>query len=158
VPFATSILVPTDLSPASHAALDEAARISRECGAKVTVLHVFDAGPWALPPSVSNPESTLRRIVEEATGAAQSVLLALRERYFPGDPNVMLRTVEHSSAAQAICNCARDWGADLIVIASHGRTGPSSPGGVGSVSDKVVRGAGCRVLVVPSRDPQDFAH
>jgi nucleotide-binding universal stress UspA family protein len=158
VPFAASILVPTDLSPASHAALDEAARIARECGAKVTVLYVFDAGPWALPPSVQNPENTLRRMVEEATGAAQSVLLALRERYFGGDASVQLRTVEHSSAAQAICSCAREWGSDLIVIASHGRTGPSSPGGVGGVSDKVVRGAGCRVLVVPSRDPHDFAH
>jgi nucleotide-binding universal stress UspA family protein len=158
VPFATSILVPTDLSPASHAALDEAARIARESQAKVTLLHVFDAGPWVLPPTVANPESMLRRMVEEATGAAQSVLLALRERYFGGDSNVLLRIIEHQSAAQAICTCAREWGADLIVIASHGRTGPSSPGGVGSVSEKVVRGALCRVLVVPSRDPQNFAH
>jgi nucleotide-binding universal stress UspA family protein len=162
VQFAASILVPTDLSPASHAALNETARLLRFSPAKVTLLYVFDAGPWTLPPSVanrvSNPESTLRRMLEEANGAAYSVLLGLKERYLQGYPDIALRTLEHASAAQAISTCARDWGADLIVIASHGRTGPEASAAVGSVTEKVVRSAPCRVLVVPSRDPADFAH
>lgn len=157
VPFAASILVPTDLSPASHAALAETARMVQAEPCKVILLHVFDAGPYPLPP-VANPESMLRRMREEATGAAQSVLHSLRERFFAGIPGVELRIVEHTSAAQAICVGARDWGVDLIVVASHGRTGPAQAVGVGSVTEKIVRSAGCRVLVVPTRDPKDFAH
>jgi nucleotide-binding universal stress UspA family protein len=154
VPFATSILVPTDLSPASHAALFEAARIARETQARVTVLYVFDAGPFPLPPTVANPESLLRSMAEEANGAAQSVLLGLRDRYFPG-LDVSLRTAENTSAAQAICALARELSADLIVLSSQGRT---AAGGVGSVTEKVVRTADMRVLVVPSRDPAELAH
>lgn len=149
------MLVATDLSPASHAAVAEGARIARETGARVTLLYVFDTGQWALPPDV--PQSTLRRIADEATGAAMSVLGAMRERYYTGLPDVELRTAEHSSAAQAICTCARSWGVDLIIVGSHGRTGPSFSV-IGSVTEKVVRAAPSRVLVVPCRDAADFAH
>jgi nucleotide-binding universal stress UspA family protein len=158
VQFTTSILVPTDLSPASHAALAEAARLARAAACKVTLLYVLDTGSWVPPPSVTNPESMLRRMIEEANGAAHSVLSALREHFFAGLPDVQLRTLEHTSAALAICQCARDFACDLIVIASHGRAGPVPAGGVGSVTEKVVRAAECRVLVVPSGRVSEIAH
>jgi nucleotide-binding universal stress UspA family protein len=158
VPFASSVLVPTDLSPASHAAIAEAARLARAEACKITLLYVLDTEKWVPPPSVTNAESMLRRMVEEANGAAHSVLAALREHFFAGLSQVEVRTLEHASAALAICQCAREWGADLIVIASHGRAGAVPPGGVGSVTEKVVRAAECRVLVVPSARPSEIAH
>lgn len=157
MPFASSVLVPTDLSPASHAAIAEAARLARSEACKITLLYVLDTGTWVPPASVQNPESMLRRMVEEANGAAHSVLSALREHFLSGLPHVEVRTLEHASAALAICQCAREWGADLIVIASHGRAAvPAS--GVGSVTEKVVRAAECRVLVVPSGRASEVAH
>ncbi len=155
--FASSILVPTDLSPASFAGLAEAARIARAAPCTVFLVSVLEAGPWVLPPSVSNRESTLRRILEEASGAVQSVLASLQQHYFTGLGDVHARTVQHASAAQAICACAEQWGVDLVVLSSHGRSGPGASQ-IGGVTEKVVRGAHCRVLVVPAQKSEALAH
>jgi nucleotide-binding universal stress UspA family protein len=153
-------LVATDLSPASYAALFEAARIARLCTEipRVALLHVFDIAPLRLlQQDATLSESTLRRIAEEANGAAHSVLLSLRARFFAGQKEVDVATVEHDGTAAGICAIASERGADLIVMASHGRAGRSSATH-GSVTAKVVRAATCRVLVVPSDDPQLHAH
>ena len=62
--------------------------------------------------------------------------------------SVDLVTVEHASAPLAICDYADKHGVDLIVIGTHGRTGMTRLM-IGSVAEKVVRHAGCAVLVVP---------
>ena len=49
--------------------------------------------------------------------------------------------------ADAIIDFAREKGADLIAMSTHGRTGPSR-WFLGSVADRVVRGAGVPVLLV----------
>jgi nucleotide-binding universal stress UspA family protein len=49
--------------------------------------------------------------------------------------------------ADAIIEFARDKKADLIAMSTHGRTGPSR-WFLGSVADRVVRGAGVPVLMV----------
>jgi nucleotide-binding universal stress UspA family protein len=165
VPFATSLLVATDLSPASYAALAEAARIaalsSKSLGAEplpVRLLHVFDVAPFRLlPPDATLSESTLRRIAEEANGAAYSVLLGLCARFFQGLARVEIQIVEHDGAAAGICASAQAPAVDLIVMASHGRSGRSASAH-GSTTAKVVRGAPCRVLVVPSDDPESHTH
>ena len=165
MPFATSILVATDLSPASYAALAETARIAALCAKSlgteplpVRLLHVFDVAPFRLLPADARlPASTLRRIAEEANGAAHSVLLGLCGRFFQGLPRLDVHIVEHDGAAAGICASAQSLGADLIIMASHGRSGRSAAAH-GSTTAKVVRGAPCRVLVVPSDDPESHTH
>lgn len=51
------------------------------------------------------------------------------------------------SPGRAICDRAKDWKADLIMVGSHGRTGISEMM-LGSVSNHVTHHAGCSVLVV----------
>lgn len=156
--FAASILVPTDLSPSSYEALAEAARLATIDGARVRLLHVFDVSPFRLfPQDAPLSPSTLRRIAEEANGAAQSVLLALKLRFFQGLPAVEVVTAEHEGVAGGICASAREAAADLIVMASHGRDGRASTAH-GSVTAKVVRSAPCRVLVVPSGAAESQTH
>lgn len=159
------MLVATDLSPASYAALAEAARIAalsaKNLGTEpipVRVLHVFDVAPFrSLPADATLPSSTLRRIAEEANGAAHSVLLGLCGRFFQGLTKVEIQIVEHDGAAAGICESARANAVDLIVMASHGRSGRAASTH-GSTTAKVVRGAPCRVLVVPSDDPESHTH
>lgn len=165
MPFASSILIATDLSPASFAALVEAARIAQLCEQartpetpRLTLLHVFDIGPFRqLPRDATLSEGTLRRISEEANGAAHSVLLGLRARFFQGRREIEVATIEHDGAAAGICASASERGSDLILMASHGRSGRGSAAH-GSVTAKVVRAAPCRVLVVPSEDAERHAH
>lgn len=164
MPFAASILVATDLSSASYAALAEGARVAALGASQVCMLHVFDVSALhLLPPELS--ENTLRRIAEEANGAAHSVLSNLRARFFASLPgsNIELRIVEHEGAAAGICASALALGVDLIVVGSaaapakYGRSGRARSA-LGSVTEKVVRGAHCRVLVVPSEDPESHTH
>lgn len=156
--FADSILVPTDLSAASYAALSEAARLSLREGSRVTLLHVFDVAPFRLLPQDGTlSESTLRRIAEEANGAAHTVLLNLRARFFSGVRDVEVAILQHDGAAAGVCAAAKNVGADLIVITSHGRGGRAGTG-LGSVTANIVRSAPCRVLVVPSDDPESHTH
>ena len=47
-----------------------------------------------------------------------------------------------------LVDCAENEAVDLIVMSSHGRSGLSRMP-IGSVTDKILRGAPCPVLVVP---------
>jgi len=122
----------------------------------VRLLYVFDVSTFNLPQDSVKSESTLRRMAEEATGAACSVMSSLRERFFEGLPGVDMATLEYEGAGAGICAVAEQSGADLIVISSHGRSGRQ--GSIGGVAEKVVRTAHCRVLVVPSFESGRQAH
>ncbi|HLF70599.1 MAG TPA: universal stress protein [Dehalococcoidia bacterium] len=60
-------------------------------------------------------------------------------------------SVSYGPAAACILNDADHFGADLIVISTHGRSGVSR-WRLGSVADKVIRSAECATLVVGPRD------
>jgi nucleotide-binding universal stress UspA family protein len=55
--------------------------------------------------------------------------------------------VEEGDPKSTILDTARDWGADLIVLGSHGRKGLEHFL-MGSVSEAVARHAGCSVEIV----------
>ncbi|MGF1491191.1 MAG: universal stress protein [Microcoleaceae cyanobacterium] len=65
-------------------------------------------------------------------------------------------SVQHKCApfrnnpAAEICRQADDWGADLIIVGRHGRTGLAEAF-MGSVSNYVVHHAHCSVLVVQQK-------
>jgi nucleotide-binding universal stress UspA family protein len=129
-----------DFSEPSRLALSEAARLARDDGASLTVLHVREAprpAPEVLyaPPLAWQDESTPAELEEWRTEAE-------RIREGPVDSVLLGQPV-----APAITAFARETGVDLIVLSSHGRTGLARVV-VGSVAEAVVRTAPCPVLVV----------
>jgi universal stress protein A len=143
-----SILVPTDFSPASALALDAAALLAKQFSARVTLLHVFDATPFTLyggpigAPGVSGVGPDIEaRIHGELTRA--------RDEHFAG-LNAETALVLSTSPSEAICELAKKIGADMIVIATHGRTGLTHLL-IGSVAERVVRHAPCPVLTLRSK-------
>ena len=56
-------------------------------------------------------------------------------------------TVRDGAARDLILDCAAEWRPDLIVMGSHGRTGIDRLV-LGSVSESIVRHAGCSVEIV----------
>ena len=83
----------------------------------------------------------------------QAAEAALRGMVAACDPNVTPTIViEHQGfPAEAILGAAAAEGVDLIVIASHGRSGMTR-WMLGSVAEKVSRVADVPVLIVPARD------
>src|SRR5688572_27705803 len=140
------ILVPTDFGEAADAALNYARALAKNFDASIDVLHVAEdasARMFAGEVYVAVPP-TLQRDIEEAARRQ------LDQRTIDNDPEPLpvRRVVIASNApAMAIVNYAKETSIDLIVMGTHGR-GPVAHLLMGSVAERVVRLAGCPVLVV----------
>ena len=139
-----NILVATDFSAASDAALMYGREIARTFGSTLHVLHVNEN--LFLRPSPADPyalASTAERLLNEQLTADDRSALHAR---------AVLETSDQP--ADAITACARHSGIDLIVMGTHGR-GAMAHLLMGSVAERVVRTAPCPVLTV--RHPEhDF--
>ena len=135
------ILVPTDFSEASKDALPYAIGIAHETGVPLTLAHVVYTPPRAelLVYGVIIEEKLL--MVE-----ARKQLDAFRQREIPADiqgPSVVLK----GHPWEEITHLAAEQTFDLIVIATHGRSGLKHLW-FGSTAENVVRHAPCAVLTV----------
>jgi universal stress protein A len=141
------ICCPIDFSDGSRVALELAARLVREGGGGLTLLHVTETawpgsgGPFSPPPHATekDAEAQLAGWTAEAERLAGSAI-----------SSVMLS----SPVAAAIVGFARDDASDVIVMSSHGRTGFRRLV-LGSIAEAVVREAPCPVLLV--RRPESAA-
>jgi nucleotide-binding universal stress UspA family protein len=136
-----TIIAPTDFSDASFTALEYAVRFARAADGTVVVPHILH-----------NPMSDEFRIeghrvpFAEVKSKAEEHLAALRQDKLAGYPKCVMQ-VEVGDPYSEIMNIARQQKADLIVIATHGRTGLQHLI-MGSVAEKIIRHAPCPVFVV----------
>jgi universal stress protein A len=128
-----TLLHPTDLTDASRHAFDMACDIARARSARVVVLHVVPPpNPHVAEVAIGNPLAGLREIAPD---------LPIDTRVEKGDPvGVILRTAEETKC-------------DLIVMGTHGHTGPSHWFSA-HVVDGVVQRAACAVLTMRSPFPE----
>jgi nucleotide-binding universal stress UspA family protein len=157
VPAIHRILVPTDFSPSARAALEYAAFLASRFGASLDVLHVSEppgyVGPDTLAFLPHAGERPRGPAPDEVKQAVEGILARLADR--PGQVEVR---VESGEPGDAILRAAREGGADLVVMGTHGRTGLSRLL-LGSVAEAVLRRASCPVLTirVPSKEPRELA-
>lgn len=140
------ILIGVDGSPYSNAALEVVCGHSWPAGSKVLAISAIPFAIQAytevyLPPAATNEDliKELTKIHEDIVSRAESKLrekgLATEGRVLQGDPR------------SVIVQAAKEEGADLVVVGSHGRTGLAKML-LGSVAGHVVTHAPCSVLVV----------
>jgi universal stress protein A len=139
----TSILVPTDFSEASTKALVYAAAFARQFGAKITLLHVVE--PIATPDFDSSFPLALEDAAVDAHCKRRLETLATEHGFDPAVVEKIL--VRHGRAFHEIATAAKSMSIDLIIISTHGYTGLKHTF-MGSTAERVVRHAGCPVLVV----------
>ncbi len=132
------ILAPTDFSELSAQGVRYACKLAKDLGAQVIVLNVVILDESNV---VGKGEIAAHK---ERLGEFTSKLVGRR-----GDDLKIREVVLSGQAYAAIVDCAEREHADLIVISSHGRSGLSRML-IGSVTDKLLRGAACPVLVVPA--------
>lgn len=139
---AKHILVPLDFSLFADQALEYAIELAQTLQARLTLLHVIHLTPWLTGDSVTVfPGVFLEEIEMEAQQLMEASLGRLRDAGLSGETIIV-----HGVPFQAILDTAKDKGADLIVMGTHGRTGLTHML-MGSVAEKVVRLAPCPVLV-----------
>lgn len=154
---AMQVMVATDFSAVSLAAVRKACDFALALGAEVTVVHVL--APGGARKSMA-PGRSSRPPPERIFGADNDEgerLKALRETELLRVPKVRLQLVSGESASEAILDQATRMKADLLVLGTHGRTGVAHAL-VGSVAEVVIRSAPCPVLVVPPSAAERAAH
>ena len=130
------ILAPTDGSPASERALPFAEQIARAHGAELVLLYIVAPHPLGR----GGPAGTI------GAREAGAYLAGLKQRLQASGLAVRQR-VEHGPPAATLLAYERDEPPDLLVLASHGRTGLARIA-LGSVADRMVREGTAPVLVV----------
>jgi nucleotide-binding universal stress UspA family protein len=152
------ILVAVDGSEPSKRAYAEALRLAADQHASLRVAHVIDLGiglaPWAEMAFVNweDVETALRKsgssILEEAIAEAGRAGVEATP--------VTLETDVDDPAGEILAESTQ-WGADLIVMGTHGRHGLAHLI-LGSVAEGVVRRATVPVLLVrPAAEPKSKA-
>jgi nucleotide-binding universal stress UspA family protein len=138
-PFFPRVLVAVDGSPLAEDALERAISLLGESTGEFVLVRVEDA-PIAAVSSTWISEATLR--------VREGYLEPLAERFRSPQRTIRTRAVVHHDPARAILDLAKEEHAFAIALATHGRTGVRRAV-IGSVADKVIRGASVPVLVCP---------
>jgi universal stress protein A len=137
------ILAPSDFSECSRAGFEYGVQLARDFNAELRLVHVLN--PHAYPFGDKYAALDAARLIDEAARAAKKRMCRMAAK-----TGVRYSAeVRRGSSAIEICKAA-DQDADLIVTSTHGRTGLGHVL-IGSVAERVVRYAGCPVLVIPVR-------
>jgi nucleotide-binding universal stress UspA family protein len=140
-----NILVPTDFSSSSDKALKKAVEIALQHKSKIYVLHVVDeimqcAVDYCL--DVSVVKQIEKQSLKFAEGKLQKMVKALGQLK---DIKIIV-DIKMGDTYKTILKEQQNKRIDLIVIASRGKKGLIHH--LGSIADKVMRGAKCPVLLV----------
>jgi universal stress protein A len=137
-PYKT-ILCPVEFDKNSLTALDDAVEIARHFGAGLILLHVVPVVVAAgeVPPPLSMYEKLETDARAKLADLAKQKLVGLKHEL-----HVYLGDV-----IKSILNAQDRFRSDLLVMATHGRTGIARMF-LGSVAEAVVRKATCPVLMV----------
>lgn len=143
------VLCAVDFSPRTKMTVEMARQIAEANKGTVILLHVVPIAVEAIGQPL---------MVEPLTGAEEDARKRLNR--------IACKSLTHSyeilvvtgDPAASIIECARDQAADLIVMATHGRTGLSHFF-LGSVAERVVRESSVPVMTVraPSDKPWRFS-
>ncbi len=146
--------MPLDGSSFAEAAIDPALAYAQMFGAPITLIRAVSYPVMIssyLPDTVEENEAFIRQAEEEA----ERYLASLADAYGHGETPIAMKVVVSPRPAAGVLEHVEEIGGDLIVMASHNRHGLARAV-LGSVADKVVRGAHAPVLIIhPS--PQELS-
>ena len=148
------ILIPVDGSDTANKALVAGLSMARETSASVRLLHALNEmaylggmapdGTWS-GDLVGMVREAGAKVLADATAIAQSAGV---------EPSQVLLEEPGKRLGEAVAEAAKLWGADLVVVGSHGRRGLGRVL-LGSGAEQILRLAPVPVLVVRGADPDD---
>jgi nucleotide-binding universal stress UspA family protein len=144
-----NILFPTDFSEQSEAAIPFVEEWSSRFDAAVHLLHILDTG--LMLSEYSWADYAPRELEEQREKHVREELKTLSDRLSLGSIGCRVE-LRHGVAYEEIARYADAESIDLIIMATHGRTGLSHLL-VGSTAERVVRIANCPVLTVRAGSP-----
>jgi nucleotide-binding universal stress UspA family protein len=143
------IFVAIDSSSTAQKALDEAIRLASALGASLCIATAVDEGPLIQHGMGLGTYIDIDKVKAEMRESSNALLdQSLAQASVAGCPAERL-LIESSQrrVAEMIADAAAQWGADLIVVGTHGRRGFERLL-VGSVAENLVRIATTSLLLV----------
>ncbi|MBL9168822.1 MAG: universal stress protein [Verrucomicrobiales bacterium] len=137
------VLVPVDFSDCSLKALHYAVRFAEQFGSKLILTHVVELYPGDYVFGLKDAIDSNQWRFEQARAQLERTCESLA---WPRTVRTE-RVVLFGKPFHQICDAAKERSIDLIIIATHGRTGLQRLQ-LGSTAERVVRHAPCPVLVV----------
>lgn len=141
------ILVPTDFSKYADAALKKALALAGRHDAKIYLLHVIDKQIQQCAVDYCLKYEVVEALKKESLKEAKTKLKKEAEAIAKSKKIKIAFDIKKGIPSEVILNEQKVKKIDLIVISSHGKTGLLKQL-MGSVADKVIKGAKCPVLVV----------
>jgi nucleotide-binding universal stress UspA family protein len=140
------VLVPLDGSELAERALEPALAISRAANAELLLLSIPSYHQVVPPAATGYGMVATDQIVDLGYDAAKNYLAALARQARCANSRIRPLVVE-GDVAGCIVDTAADEQVDLIVMTTHGYSG-FTRWMLGSITERVLRGAPCPVLVV----------
>ncbi|NHQ61029.1 universal stress protein [Chlorobium sp. BLA1] len=139
----SKILCPADYSATSDNAVRYAIEFARQVGAHVRILHIVTPqAPCVKVPEGDAPECLIPEEDDAIPENISTLLMAEIKKGLSADIRIL-----RGEASKVISEQARLWGADLIIMGSHGRSGLQRLM-MGSVAEDVFRSSDIPVLLV----------
>lgn len=151
------ILIGIDDSKFAEHAVEYGFNLAHQLKAAVGLVHIVE--PIVVSPGI-NPDTTMGlpfdngdiitpELYQIQDERARNMIAAAIKKYGDGKISITNFT-EYGDTADGIIKCAKDFGADMIVIGTHSRSGFDRLL-MGSVAEHVIRHADIPVLVVPMK-------
>ena len=135
-----TIVVATDLSGQSEAALGYARKLAGGYGARIVLAHGLDPMDYV---DLDHVPGRLRKgLSEQARAALDQLAGDLLSQGIPSHSEI-----RQGAVAQMLLDVARQYEAGLIVIGTKGKSG-AGPVIVGAIAEQLVRSSSCPVLAV----------
>jgi nucleotide-binding universal stress UspA family protein len=141
--MATTLLVAVDFEEASRRAIELAKELAAPLGAQVSLVHVYTLPVYTYP---GLEPSILPGFHHEVTTAARRALDTLAE-----DVGIADAVLREGDPVTEILAAARERGATMIVMGTHGRRG-FAHALLGSVAEKIIRQSEIPVLTVRAQE------
>lgn len=143
----TKIIVAIDDGETSRCALQEAVQLAKAHGAKLCVMHVADETLLGMHNRSFTTTLNLDHAREAIRAAGRALLDAVKPQLGEVEAETRLAEGDNRRVSEVIADAAQQWGADLIVLGTHGRRGLQRLI-LGSVAEQLVRIAPVSTLLV----------
>lgn len=136
------ILLPTDGSSGTVDAMEHALTVAADQNARIHALYVVDRRLYTAADD-ENKDEIRQSLEEEAEHSLDDARVRIEDEGIEC-VTVSLEGIPH----REITDYAADEDIDLIVMGTHGKTGPERVANLGSTTERVVQSADVPVLVV----------
>lgn len=143
------ILIAVEDSPYSDEAIRYGMMLAKKMGSQIALVHADDipvTTPYVADPMLAETPLLIPEIMHIQEEASKNLMDRIKKQY--GEDLKITVYSKVGRAQDEILAASEEFGADLIILGTHGRTGLDHFIS-GSVSESVARKAKCPVMIIP---------